>query len=85
MNMLAVGVEGDIGADEHSGGGGGAPDDIIFSVSIEAEAISVLLVLTALLISDTVLTSHCSRPCENNLYFIRILRRRAPQFFCNLE
>ena len=84
MNMLAVGVEGDIGADEHSGGGG-APDDIIFSVSIEAEAISVLLVLTALLISDTVLTSHCSRPCENNLYIIRILRRRAPQFFCNLE
>ena len=39
MNMLAVGVEGDIGADEDSG----AAADIIFSVSIEAEAISVLL------------------------------------------
>ena len=59
MNMPAVGVEGDIGAAE----------DIPFSVSIAAEAISMLLVLTTLLISDTVLTSHCSRPCENNLYF----------------
>ena len=57
MNMLAVGVEGDIGADEDSG----AAADIIFSVSIEAEAISVLLLV---LISDTVLTSHCSSPCD---------------------
>lgn len=54
MNMLAVGVEGDIGAEEELSGAA----DITFSVSIEAEAISVLLlvlVLTVLLISDTVL------------------------------
>ena len=37
MNMLAVGVEGDIGAEELSGS---APDiTLAFSVSLEAEAI----------------------------------------------
>ena len=46
MNMLAVGVEGDIGADEHSGaaaGGAAADTDITFSVSIEAGTICVLV------------------------------------------
>ena len=45
MNMLAVGVEGDIGADEHSGAaaGGAADTDIPFSVSIEAGTICVLV------------------------------------------
>ena len=60
MNKLAVGVEGDIGA----------PADIPLSVSIAAEAISLLLVLSVDSFADIWygLTSHCSSPCENNLF-----------------
>ena len=75
MNMLAVGVEGDIGAEGLSGAA-----DITFSVSIEAEAISVLLVLvlTALLISDTVLSSHYSLSLRKTTFiFISTERIRA--------
>ena len=57
MNMLAVGVEGDIGAEELSG----PPSDITFAFSLS------ISVLTALLRSDTLLTLPVL--ANNNLYF----------------
>ena len=72
--MLAVGVEGDIGA----------PADIIFSLSIEAEAISLVLVLTVSRISDTALTIPVL--AKNNLYFYLLpTNRTSPSIFLQLR